>query len=118
MQAAAAAGAVVRWAEFDPATGELPVSAVQAVLSPRTRRAFRPPPPPPCAERLGSREASEVSEDSTMSEVSEDLSPRILGDIRGFSRYPRILGGIRGFSEVSEDWRLRQGTPPIDTDQA
>ncbi len=30
-------GAVIRWAEFDPATGELPVAAVQAVLSPRTR---------------------------------------------------------------------------------
>ena len=28
VQAAAAAGATVRWAEFDPATGELPVGAV------------------------------------------------------------------------------------------
>ena len=38
IQAANAVGAVVRWAEFDPATTELPVAAVQAVLSPRTRR--------------------------------------------------------------------------------
>jgi len=37
VQAAASAGAVVRWAEFDPDTGELPVAAVADVLSPRTR---------------------------------------------------------------------------------
>lgn len=30
-------GAVVRWAEFDPATGELPLEAVTAQLGPRTR---------------------------------------------------------------------------------
>jgi cysteine desulfurase family protein (TIGR01976 family) len=35
--AAAAAGATVRWAEFDPASGALPVDAVASVLSPRTR---------------------------------------------------------------------------------
>ena len=35
--AAEAAGAVVRWAEFDPATGELPVENVAQVISPRTR---------------------------------------------------------------------------------
>ncbi|TYK49529.1 cysteine desulfurase-like protein [Actinomadura decatromicini] len=37
IQAAEAAGAVVRWADFDPARGELPVDAVRAVLSDRTR---------------------------------------------------------------------------------
>ncbi|MFD6419859.1 cysteine desulfurase-like protein [Streptomyces sp. NPDC060194] len=37
VQAAERAGAVVRWAEFDPATGELPPEAVAAVLTPRTR---------------------------------------------------------------------------------
>jgi selenocysteine lyase/cysteine desulfurase len=37
VQAANAVGVVVKWAEFDPVTTELPVSAVQAVLSPRTR---------------------------------------------------------------------------------
>lgn len=35
--AAEAAGATVRWAEFDPDTGELPVGDVAAVLSPATR---------------------------------------------------------------------------------
>jgi cysteine desulfurase family protein (TIGR01976 family) len=35
--AAEAVGARVRWAEFDPATGELPAEAVADVLSPRTR---------------------------------------------------------------------------------
>ena len=35
--AAEAAGATVRWAEVDPSTGELPVAAVEAVLSDRTR---------------------------------------------------------------------------------
>lgn len=35
--AAEAAGAVVRWAEFDPDTGELPVSAVTGLLGDRTR---------------------------------------------------------------------------------
>lgn len=35
--AAAAVGAVVRWADFDPGTGELTVDDVAAVLSPRTR---------------------------------------------------------------------------------
>ncbi|WP_281966047.1 cysteine desulfurase-like protein [Serinicoccus marinus] len=35
--AALAVGATVRWAEVDPATGELPVEAVTAVLSDRTR---------------------------------------------------------------------------------
>lgn len=35
--AAEAVGAAVRWAEMDPATGELPVEAVEAVLSERTR---------------------------------------------------------------------------------
>ena len=35
--AAEAVGATVRWAELDPATGELPVEAVQGVLSERTR---------------------------------------------------------------------------------
>ncbi|MGW2209656.1 cysteine desulfurase-like protein [Streptomyces sp. NPDC001781] len=37
IQAAERVGAVVRWAEFDPATGELPPEAVGALLSPRTR---------------------------------------------------------------------------------
>jgi cysteine desulfurase family protein (TIGR01976 family) len=37
VQAAEAAGARVRWAELDPATGELPVAAVTAVLSEHTR---------------------------------------------------------------------------------
>jgi cysteine desulfurase family protein (TIGR01976 family) len=37
VQAAAAAGATVRWAEFDPATGELTTDDVAAVLSERTR---------------------------------------------------------------------------------
>ena len=37
VQAAAAAGATVRWAEFDPHTSELSAEQVAAVLSPRTR---------------------------------------------------------------------------------
>ncbi|MCW2639877.1 MAG: cysteine desulfurase-like protein [Dactylosporangium sp.] len=37
VQAAATAGATVRWADFDPATGELTPDDVTAVLSPRTR---------------------------------------------------------------------------------
>ena len=37
VQAAAAAGATVRWADFDPATGELTVDDVRAVLTGRTR---------------------------------------------------------------------------------
>jgi cysteine desulfurase family protein (TIGR01976 family) len=37
VQAAAATGATVRWADFDPATGELAAERVAAVLSPRTR---------------------------------------------------------------------------------
>jgi cysteine desulfurase family protein (TIGR01976 family) len=37
LQAAASRDVVVRWAEFDPTTGELPVSAVTDLLSPRTR---------------------------------------------------------------------------------
>ncbi|TDT38963.1 cysteine desulfurase family protein (TIGR01976 family) [Streptomyces sp. BK208] len=37
VQAAEAAGARVRWADFDPATGELRPEHVAAVLSPRTR---------------------------------------------------------------------------------
>jgi cysteine desulfurase family protein (TIGR01976 family) len=37
VQAAARAGATVRWADFDPATGELTVDDVRAVLSGRTR---------------------------------------------------------------------------------
>ncbi len=37
VQAAEAAGATVRWADFDPQTGALPTEAVAAVLSPRTR---------------------------------------------------------------------------------
>jgi cysteine desulfurase family protein (TIGR01976 family) len=37
VQAAEAAGASVRWADFDPATGELFAEHIEAVLSPRTR---------------------------------------------------------------------------------
>ncbi|MGW0971316.1 cysteine desulfurase-like protein [Streptomyces sp. NPDC002516] len=37
IQAAERAGARVRWADFDPVTGELPPSAVDAVLTERTR---------------------------------------------------------------------------------
>ncbi|WP_413755500.1 cysteine desulfurase-like protein [Streptomyces sp. MMBL 11-3] len=37
VQAAARTGATVRWADFDPATGELTADDVRAVLSPRTR---------------------------------------------------------------------------------
>lgn len=37
VQAAAAAGATVRWADFDPITGELPVEAVAGLVSERTR---------------------------------------------------------------------------------
>ncbi|MET9994806.1 cysteine desulfurase-like protein [Streptomyces mutabilis] len=37
VQAAEAAGASVRWADFDPATGELLPEHIEAVLSPRTR---------------------------------------------------------------------------------
>ncbi len=37
VQAAQAAGAVLRWADFDPVTGELSVEDITAVLSPRTR---------------------------------------------------------------------------------
>ncbi|MFE0812312.1 cysteine desulfurase-like protein [Streptomyces sp. NPDC058848] len=37
VQAAVAAGATVRWADFDPATGELLPEHIEAVLSPRTR---------------------------------------------------------------------------------
>jgi cysteine desulfurase family protein (TIGR01976 family) len=37
VQAAGSAGAVVRWADFDPATGELPVDAVASQISGRTR---------------------------------------------------------------------------------
>lgn len=37
VQAAEHVGATVRWAEFDPATGELPLEAVQTLLSERTR---------------------------------------------------------------------------------
>ncbi|MFI0372955.1 cysteine desulfurase-like protein [Actinomadura sp. 1N219] len=37
VQAAESAGAVVRWADFDPGTGELGLDAVRAVLSGRTR---------------------------------------------------------------------------------
>ncbi|MFC7982809.1 cysteine desulfurase-like protein [Streptomyces sp. NPDC057336] len=37
VQAAEAAGATVRWADFDPATGELPPGHIEAVLSSRTR---------------------------------------------------------------------------------
>jgi cysteine desulfurase family protein (TIGR01976 family) len=35
--AAQAVGATVRWADFDPATGELPVGTVAALIGPRTR---------------------------------------------------------------------------------
>jgi cysteine desulfurase family protein (TIGR01976 family) len=37
VQAAAGVGAVVRWVDFDPSTGELPAEAVAAELSERTR---------------------------------------------------------------------------------
>ncbi|MGH3411399.1 MAG: aminotransferase class V-fold PLP-dependent enzyme, partial [Streptosporangiaceae bacterium] len=37
VQAAERAGAVVRWAEPDPATGELPAAQYAGLLSPRTR---------------------------------------------------------------------------------
>jgi cysteine desulfurase family protein (TIGR01976 family) len=37
VQFAARAGAVVRWAEVDPATGELPAAQYASLLSPRTR---------------------------------------------------------------------------------
>jgi cysteine desulfurase family protein (TIGR01976 family) len=37
IQAAASAGAVVRWVDFDPSTGELPPEAIGAALSDRTR---------------------------------------------------------------------------------
>lgn len=37
VQAAEHVGATVRWADFDPATGELPVEAVTALLGERTR---------------------------------------------------------------------------------
>lgn len=37
VQAAERAGATVRWADFDPETGELPLEAVTAVLGERTR---------------------------------------------------------------------------------
>ncbi|MGR0318414.1 cysteine desulfurase-like protein [Agromyces sp. ZXT2-3] len=37
VQAAERAGATVRWVEFDPATGELPVDAVASALTERTR---------------------------------------------------------------------------------
>jgi cysteine desulfurase family protein (TIGR01976 family) len=37
VQAAADAGAVVRWAEFDPATGELPADQYAGLVGPRTR---------------------------------------------------------------------------------
>jgi cysteine desulfurase family protein (TIGR01976 family) len=37
VQAAAAAGATVRWADFDPATGELSTDAIAALLTDRTR---------------------------------------------------------------------------------
>ncbi|PAK26818.1 cysteine desulfurase-like protein [Streptomyces sp. alain-838] len=37
VQAAEAAGASMRWADFDPATGELLPEHIEAVLSPRTR---------------------------------------------------------------------------------
>ena len=37
VHAAGLAGVTVRWAEFDPETGELPVEAVADVLGPRTR---------------------------------------------------------------------------------
>jgi cysteine desulfurase family protein (TIGR01976 family) len=37
VHAAEASGATVRWADFDPATGELPVAAVRSHISDRTR---------------------------------------------------------------------------------
>ena len=37
VHAAGLAGATVRWADFDPETGELPVDGVAGLLSPRTR---------------------------------------------------------------------------------
>lgn len=37
VQAAERAGATVRWADFDPETGELPVEAISSLLGPRTR---------------------------------------------------------------------------------
>src|SRR3954469_7503473 len=37
VRAAESAGATVRWADFDPTTGELPVEAVAAVIGERTR---------------------------------------------------------------------------------
>ena len=37
VQAAAVAGATIRWAEFDRETAELPVGAIEAELSARTR---------------------------------------------------------------------------------
>jgi len=37
VQSAECAGALVRWADFDRETGELPVEAVNSVLTPRTR---------------------------------------------------------------------------------
>ena len=37
VQAAAARGVTVRWADFDPASGELPVDAINGLLSGRTR---------------------------------------------------------------------------------
>ncbi|MEW2317678.1 cysteine desulfurase-like protein [Streptomyces bauhiniae] len=37
IQAAERVGAIIRWAEFDPATGELPPEAIGALLTPRTR---------------------------------------------------------------------------------
>jgi cysteine desulfurase family protein (TIGR01976 family) len=37
IQAAESVGAKVRWAEFDPETGDLPVSAIESLLSDKTR---------------------------------------------------------------------------------
>ncbi|MGI5241055.1 cysteine desulfurase-like protein [Dactylosporangium sp. CA-139066] len=37
VQAAAAAGATVRWIDFDPATSEVPADSVAAAITPRTR---------------------------------------------------------------------------------
>ncbi|MGB3829820.1 MAG: cysteine desulfurase-like protein [Ornithinimicrobium sp.] len=37
VQAAQAVGATIKWAHFDPATSELPIEAVTAAMSPRTR---------------------------------------------------------------------------------
>ncbi|MEI5582841.1 MULTISPECIES: cysteine desulfurase-like protein [unclassified Agromyces] len=37
VQAAERTGATVRWADFDPETGELPVEAIASLLGPRTR---------------------------------------------------------------------------------